>query len=344
MIYNERRDDMIRLAVDGMGGDYAPEPIVKGTLRALEKFDNIEITLFGDETKMAPFLKQHPRLHVIHTPHYLSMGEKDPIKQYRTNKELSMFMAMQHVKDGKADAIVSAGPTQALVVGGHFIIRRMPSMHRVAIAPIIPSYDGRGRILLDSGANVDFKPEHLVEFAVYASTMAEKVLKRPNPTVALINIGTEDGKGREFDKETFALLKASKDINFVGNLEPKEIFLTDADILLSDGFTANIVMKTMEGTAKGLGQVLKREIKASLFATIGALFMRKALKKFKGSLDASEIGGALLMGFNQVVIKAQGSSKENGFYNGIRQAKEMVEANVIDIVSEVLSKKEAVEG
>jgi glycerol-3-phosphate acyltransferase PlsX len=333
--------NMIRLAVDGMGGDYAPEPIVKGTLRALEKFENIEVTLFGDEVKMAPFLKQHPRLRVIHTPYYLEMGEKDPIKQYRTNKELSMFMAMQFVKDGNADAVVSAGPTQALVVGGHFIIRRMPEMKRVAIAPIIPSLDQRGRILLDSGANTDFKPEHLLDYAVYATIMAEKVMKRTKPTVALINIGTEDGKGREFDKETFALLKASPDINFVGNIEPKEVFITDTDILLSDGFTANIVMKTMEGTAKGLGMVLKREIKSSIWATIGALFMKKALYRFKKSLDASEVGGALLMGFSSVVIKAQGASQENGFYNAIRQAKEMVEANVIGLVSEVLSKKEA---
>jgi glycerol-3-phosphate acyltransferase PlsX len=331
---------MIRIAVDGMGGDYAPEPIVKGTMMALEKFDNIEITLFGDETKMAPFLKQHPRLHVVHTPHYLSMGEKDPIHQYRTNKELSMFMAMQNVKDGLSDAVVSAGPTQALVVGGHFIIRRMPEMKRVAIAPVMPSYDGRGRILLDSGANVDFKPEHLLDFAVYASIMAEKILKRPNPKIALINIGTEDSKGRDFDKETFELLKNSPHLNFIGNMEPKEVMTTEADIMISDGFTANIVMKTVEGTAKGLGLVLKREIKSSIYATIGALFMRNALKRFKRSLDASEIGGALLMGFNQVVIKAQGSSKEKGFYNGIRQAKEMVEANVIGLVTETLKKKE----
>lgn len=331
---------MIRLAVDGMGGDYAPEPIVSGTLLALEKFDNIEITLFGDETKMAPFLKQHQRLKIVHTPHYLEMGEKDPIRQYRSNKEMSMFMAMQYVKDGHADAIISAGPTQALVVGGHFIIRKMPAMKRVAIAPIIPSYDQRGRILMDSGANVDFKPEHLVDFAVYATIMAEKVLKRDKPKVALINIGTEEGKGREEDKETFKLLKAHPDINFYGNLEPKEVFTTEADILVSDGFTANIVMKTMEGTAKGLGQVLKREIKSSIFATIGALFMRKALKRFKKSLDASEIGGALLMGLNSVVIKAQGASKSYGFFNAIRQAKEMVEAHVIELVSEALSKKE----
>ncbi|MFU8792649.1 MAG: phosphate acyltransferase PlsX [Acholeplasmataceae bacterium] len=331
---------MIRLAVDGMGGDYAPEPIVKGTLMALEKFDNVFITLFGDETKMAPFLKQHERLQVIHTPHYLEMGEKDPIKQYRTNKDASMFLAMKHVKEGHSDAIVSAGPTQALVAGGHFIIRRMKNMHRVAIAPIIPSYDQRGRILLDSGANVDFKPEHLLEFAVYATIVAEKVLKREKPTVALINIGTEDSKGREFDKETFALLKASKDINFYGNIEPKEIFTTDADILLSDGFTANVVMKTMEGTAKGMGQLLKKEIKSSLSSKIGALFMRKALKRFKKSLDASEIGGALLMGFDSIVIKAQGASQAYGFYNGIRQAKEMVEADVVAQVKSVLIEEE----
>lgn len=331
---------MIRLSVDGMGGDYAPEPIVKGTLQALNTFSNIEITLFGDTEKMKPFLKDHPRLKVVHTPYYLEMGEKDPIKVYRSNKEMSMFMAMQYVKDGHADAVISAGPTQALVVGGHFIIRKMPQMKRVAIAPMIPSYDQRGRILMDSGANVDFKPEHLVDFAVYATIMAEKVLKRPNPTVALINIGTEDGKGREEDKETFKLLKEHPDIHFYGNLEPKEVFTTEADILLSDGFTSNIVMKTMEGTAKGLGMVLKREIKASLISKIGALFMKKALYRFKKSLDASEIGGALLMGFSSVVIKAQGSSQAHGFFNAIRQAKDMVEANVIELVGEALNKKE----
>lgn len=334
---------MIRIAVDGMGGDYAPEPIVKGTLMALEKFENVEITIFGDETKMAPYLKQHPRLQVVHTTSYLEMGEKDPIKQYRTNKEASMFLAMQHVREGKAEAVVSAGPTQALVVGGHFIIRRMAAMHRVAIAPVIPSFDGKGRILLDSGANVDFKPEHLLEFAIYASIVAEKVLKYKDPKVALINIGTEEGKGREFDKETYALLKASKDIRFYGNLEPKEVLTAEADILLSDGFTANIVMKTIEGTAKGVGAFLKREIKSSLSAMIGAMFMKGALKRFKQSLDPSEIGGALLMGFNGIVIKAQGATQAYGFYNAIRQAKDMVEVDVIRLVNETLNKKEAKE-
>lgn len=331
---------MIKIAVDGMGGDFAPEQIVKGTLLALEKFADIKINIYGDQEKMAPFLKQHDRLEVIHTPYFLDMGEKDPIKQYRTNKEASMFLAMKAVKDGVCDAIVSAGPTQALVVGGHFIVKRMKSMKRVAIAPIVPSYDGRGRILCDSGANVELRAEHLHDFAVYASVMAEKLLNRKNPQVALLNIGSEEGKGRELDKETFKLLKDSDAVNFYGNLEPKEIYTSEADIFLSDGFTSNIVMKSMEGTAKGLGMVLKREIKSSISAKIGALFMRKALSNFKKSLDASEIGGALLMGLNGIVIKAHGSSSDYAFYNGIRQAKEMVEADVINIVANTLEQKE----
>ncbi len=331
---------MIKIAVDGMGGDFAPEQIVKGTLLALDKFEDVEITIYGDEEKMGPFLKEHPRLKVVHTPYFLDMGEKDPIKQYRTNKKASMFMAMQSVKDKENQAIVSSGPTQALVVAGHFIVKRMPQMRRIAIAPIVPSYDGRGRILLDSGANVELRPEHLHDFAVYATVVAEKLLKRDNPKVALINIGTEEGKGRELDKETFKVFKESEDVNFYGNLEPKEIFTSDADIFVSDGFTANIVMKTMEGTAKGLGMVLKREIKKSLKSKIGALLMRKSLDSFKKSLDASEIGGALLMGLNGIVIKAHGSSDAYAFYNGIRQAKEMVEADIINIVTETLEKKE----
>jgi phosphate acyltransferase len=334
---------MIKIAVDGMGGDFAPEPIVKGTLTALEKFDNIEITIFGDQDKMGPFLKPHDRLKVVHTPYYLDMGEKDPIKQYRTNKELSMFKALKALKDKEVNAVVSAGPTQALVVGGHFIVRRMPLMKRVAIAPIIPSYDKRGRILLDSGANVDLRPEHLHDFAVFASVVAHTVLKREHPTVALLNIGTEEGKGRDLDVEAFKLLKEDPSINFFGNLEPKEIFTTEADVLLSDGFTANMVMKAMEGTAKGLGMVLKREIKSSFISKIGALLMKKSLKNFKRSLDASEIGGALLMGLDGVVIKAHGSSNDFAFFNGIRQAKEMVEADVINKVSIALEKKEVEE-
>ena len=329
---------MIRLSVDGMGGDFAPKPICDGVMQALKQYDNIHVTIFGDEQKMAPFLMKHERLTIVHTEHFLDMAEKEVLKIYKTNKEISMFKAMQFVKDGHADAFVTAGPTQAVVLAGHFIIRRMKHMKRVAIAPIIPSYDGKGRILLDGGANTDFKAEQLVEFGLYASIVVEKVLKRSNPTVALINNGTEEGKGRELDVETHKLLKANPYINFYGNMEGKEVFTSDADVFLTDGFTGNIVMKTMEGTAKGMSLVLKREIKRGIFSIIGALFMRKALKNLKRALDASEIGGALLMGFDHIVIKAHGSSDAFAFKNAIRQAKEMVEADVINQVKATLDR------
>lgn len=328
--------NMIRISVDGMGGDDAPKPICEGVMQALQAYDNIEITIFGDQEKMSPFLKSHPRLKVIHTPFALEMAEKDIVKVYRTNKEMSMFLAMQYVKDGHADGFVTAGPTQAVVVGGHFIIRRMKHMKRVAIAPIIPSYDQKGRILIDGGANTDFKAEHLVEFAMYASVVVKEVLKRDHPTVALINIGTEDKKGRDFDVELHALLKHHPTIHFFGNMEPKDVITSEADIFLTDGFTGNIVMKTMEGTAKGISMILKREIKSSIFSILGAILMRKALKNLKKSLDASEIGGALLMGFDHIVIKAHGSSDGFAFKNAIRQAKEMAEVNVIQKVKHAL--------
>jgi len=331
---------MIKLAVDGMGGDFAPEPIIKGTLQALDKYSNIEITVFGDEEKMAPFLKEHPRLKIVHTTSFLDMGIEDPVFEYRNNKEHSLFKAMQFVADGHADGVVTAGPTQAVVVGGQLILRKMKGMRRAAIAPIIPSYDRQGKIMLDSGANVDLAPEHILNLAIYASIVAKEVLKRENPKIALINIGSEESKGRPQDRETYELLKNNENINFFGNLEPKEVFTTEADVLVTDGFTGNIVMKTMEGTAMGLGMVLEREIKSKLRNKIGYLFMKPALRAFKKSLDASEIGGALVIGLNHVLIKAHGSSNDFAFFNAIRQAKEMIEKDVINTVGNILNKKD----
>src|SRR5690625_1741117 len=329
---------MIKLAIDGMGGDFAPEPIVKGSIEALNKYDNIEIILFGDQEKMAPYLIEHDRLKVIHTESYLDMGVENPVFEFRNNKEHSLFKAMQYVKDGHADAVVTAGPTQAVVVGGQLILKKMKKMKRVAIAPIIPSYDRQGKLMIDSGANVDLEAEHILDLAIYASIVAEEVLKRNKPKVALINIGEEEGKGRALDREAYELLKNNKNINFVGNIEPKEVFTHEADVLVTDGFTGNIVMKSMEGTAKGLGMILEREIKSKLRNKIGYLFMKPALKNFKKSLDASEIGGALVIGLNHTLIKAHGSSNDFAFYNAIRQAKEMVEKDVINKVSKKIGR------
>lgn len=214
----------------------------------------------------------------------------------------------------------------------------MPLMHRVALAPIIPSTDGRGRILLDVGANIELRSEHLLELALYATITAKEYLGIKNPKVALINIGSEEGKGRELEKETFQLLKNHPMINFMGNIEGKEVLSTDADIMLTDGYTGNVLMKTVEGTAKAMGSMLKEEIKSSLGGKIGYLFMKKNLKRFSKRLDASEIGGAMIFGIQAPVIKAHGSSSAYAFKNAIAQARLFVKNDVLNQVNEALEK------
>ncbi|MBN3490817.1 phosphate acyltransferase PlsX [Acholeplasma equirhinis] len=328
---------MIRLAVDGMGGDFAPKEIVLGTLEALNLYENIEIVLFGNKEAMAPYLKEHKRLEVIDVPNAFDMGVKDIGIDTIRKKDYSMIAAMYYVKEGKADALVSAGPTQVLVFGSQFIIKPLKGLERCAIAPLIPSLDGKPTYLLDAGGNINTKAEHMLGNAIFTTVALREVFGVEKPQVGLINIGTEVGKGRDLDREAYELLDKHPAINFYGNLEPKEILSSEASILLSDGFTANIVMKTMEGTAKAMGQMLKREIKASIWSKIGAvLFMKKALKNFKKSMSPDEIGGALIAGLSKVVIKAHGSSSAYAFSNAIRQAKTMVEKDVIGKVEKAL--------
>lgn len=329
---------MIKIAIDAMGGDFAPKITVLGAMEAVKQFDDIELTLFGDETKIKELLTDHPRIKVVHTTSVIDMGEKDPIRAIRNNKDSSMVRAMYSVKENENDALVSAGPTQAIIAGAHLVIKRMPLMHRVALAPIIPSVDGKGRILLDVGANIELRSEHLLELALYATITAKEYLGIPNPKVALINIGSEEGKGRELEKETYQLLKNHPMINFIGNIEGKEVLTTDADIMLTDGYTGNVLMKTVEGTAKAMGTMLKEEIKSSLGGKIGYLFMKKNLKRFAKRLDASEIGGAMIFGIQAPVIKAHGSSNSYAFKNAIGQARLFVKNNVLNQVNEVLEK------
>lgn len=327
---------MIKIGVDAMGGDFAPLITVEGAMQAVKMFHDIEITLFGDENQIKPLLKNDERIKIVHTDSYIDMGEKDPIKQIRNNRQSSLVLAFKAAKDKEVDAVVSSGPTQALVVGAHLILKRMDKMKRVALAPIIPSKDGKGRILLDVGANVELRPEHLLELAVFASVTSKEILGVENPVVGLLNIGSEPGKGREVDKETFTLLSNEPHINFYGNVEPKEILTTDCNVLITDGFTGNMILKTIEGTAKGTGEMLKEEIKGSFLGKIGYLFMKKNLQNYKKRLDASEIGGAMIFGVSAPVIKAHGSSNSYAFYNAIRQARVMVKSDLIKKVSENL--------
>ncbi len=320
---------MIKIAVDAMGGDFGVNTTVPAAMEAVKKLKDIEIVLVGDETKINPLLTNKERITVVHTTDVLDMGEHDPFHAIRTQKDSSMVKAMYLGRNKEVDAVVSSGPTQCLIIGAHLVIRRMKQMQRVALCPIIPSFDGKGKLLLDVGANVELKPEHYHEFALAGSIIAREVLHFENPKVGLINIGSEKGKGREIDNAAYEILENSKLINFCGNVEPNEVLTNDVRVIVSDGYIGNMVLKSVEGTAKTMGRMLKQEIKASLGGKIGYLFMRKNLKRFAKRLDSSEVGGAMIVGVESPVIKAHGNSNVNAFYNAIRQARLMVERDVI---------------
>lgn len=327
---------MIKLAIDGMGGDFGPQVVIKGAIEAVKKFPDLELHIYGDISVMEKYLTSKERIQLKQANSVIDMGEQNPVSAIKNMRDSSMVMALRSVKNGETDGIVSSGPTQALIIGGHLIIKKLPKMSRIAIAPTIPSLDKKGRILLDCGANVELRPNHILELAIFASIVAKYYFNRENPLVGLVNIGEEEGKGRPIDLETYELLKNSEHINFYGNVEANNILTSECDVMITDGFTGNIVLKTTEGTAKTLGIILKEEIKTSFLGKIGALFMKKNLERFKKRLDASEIGGAMIYGLQAPVIKAHGSSNDLAIYNAIRQAYTLVKADVVRKVSEVL--------
>ncbi|MCF7925766.1 MAG: phosphate acyltransferase PlsX [Candidatus Izimaplasma sp.] len=327
---------MIKIAIDAMGGDYAPKEQVEGAILAIKQIPDIECTLYGDEKEIKKYLTSDKRITIVQSDGVIDMGEKDPIRAIRSNRKSSMALALTSVRKGDNDGVVSSGATQALIAGAHILIGRMKTMRRTAIAPLIPTVDGRNIILIDSGANIEIKAEYMVQQAHYAHIYAKEILGIDHPKVGLINIGTEEGKGRELDQEVYTLLSQNTHLEFVGNVEPKQVLNPPCDILLSDGFTANIVMKTIEGTAKGMGKMLKQELKKGILGKLGLLFSMSNLKRFKKRMAADEIGGAMIYGLRGVVVKAQGASKKNGFYNAIRQTASIIRQEVPSKVEAVL--------
>lgn len=330
---------MIKIAIDAMGGDYAPKEQVEGVNLAIEKIKDIEITLYGDETEIRKYLTAKERVTIVQSEGTIDMGEKDPIRAIRSNRNSSMALALSSVRNNENDGVVSSGATQALIAGAHILVGRMKSMKRTAIAPLIPRVDRGSTILLDAGGNLEIKPEFMLQQATFAAVYAKEVLGKEIPKVGLINIGTEPGKGRTLDKEVFELFEQTKNFEFVGNIEPKQVLDAPCDVLISDGFTANIVMKTVEGTAKGLGKILKQEITSGVMGKIGSLILKSRLGKFKDRLNPQEIGGAMIYGLRGVVVKAQGSSKAFGFYNAIRQCALIVRNDVLNKVQAIIEEK-----
>lgn len=323
---------MIKIAVDLMGGDNAPDIVIEGVKQLLEKDPDVEILLFGDEK----YAFQHERVTFQHCTEVITM-EDEPVRSIRRKKDASMVRMAEAVKYGEADACVSAGNTGALMSAGLFIVGRLPGVERPALALTLPTIDDKGFILLDMGANADAKPEHLSQYAQMGSIYAKSIRKIANPTVGLLNIGTEDKKGNALTRETFKLLSEQDTINFTGNVESKTLLLSAADVVVTDGFTGNMVLKTLEGTATGIFKMLKQELTKNMKNKLAAGVLNKDLQNLKGKMDYAEYGGAVLFGLNGIVIKAHGSSDGRAFYNALRQAKESVQEGVVEAMRKEVS-------
>ncbi len=324
---------MIKIAVDAMGGDHAPAEQVKGSLMAVKEYKNIEIYLYGNKSEISKHYDgSNSRIKIVHTAApVVDMGEKDPVSFLKRHKDTSMAMALSAAKNGECDVAISAGATQALIVAAHLFVRRMKGIKRTALAPMMPKAGGGYTLLLDAGANIDITPEGAVQQALCGSIYYSEVMKKKKPKIGVINIGSEPGKGREFDKELSKLLEEDSRFNYGGNVEGKEILTTDCDILISDGFTMNVVLKTTEGAVKGFKQVLSDNI-----GILKKIMLFTNFKKIRKSMDTESVGGAVILGLAAPVIKAHGDSEARAFFNGIRQAKETVEGNVIQKIADNL--------
>ncbi|MFB3168764.1 glycerol-3-phosphate acyltransferase PlsX [Bacillus niacini] len=320
----------MKIAIDAMGGDHAPKEIVIGAMKAVEAFSDIHITLVGDETKIKEYLTNQERITILHTSEVI-LGTDEPVRAVRRKKTASMVLAAQQVADGNADACISAGNTGALMAAGLFVVGRIEGIDRPALTPTLPTIGGEGFLLLDVGANVDAKPEHLLQYAIMGSIYSEKVRGIANPRVGLLNIGTEEKKGTDLTKQAFELLK-NANVNFVGNVEARDLLDGTADVVVTDGFTGNMVLKTVEGTALSMFKMLKTTLMSSLKSKLAAAVLKPEFKVLKNTLDYSEYGGAGLFGLKAPVIKAHGSSNGQAIFSAIRQTREMVEKNVVGLI------------
>jgi glycerol-3-phosphate acyltransferase PlsX len=323
----------IRVAVDAMGGDRAPEEIVAGAVAAGS--DTIEPVLFGRREALEPLAGG---LEIVHADDIVAMDEK-PSDAAREKRASSMFAACRAVGAGDAKAVVSAGNTGAMLAAGLLEIRRLPDVHRPAIAVPLPSVGGTS-VLIDAGANADARPEHLVQFGHMGSVFAEEILGIADPTVALLSIGEEPEKGNRLVRETHPLLEASH-LDFVGNVEGRELLAHAADVVVCDGFTGNMALKLMEGTIKTLLDELRKEIEESARGKLGGLLIRPAARGLRKRLDPDTYGGAYLLGLRGLVVIAHGSSSRTAIANAITLGAQGAAGNVVERVAAQLEEEVA---
>ncbi len=330
---------MVKIAVDAMGGDNAPAEIVAGAVEAVKARPEIQVVLLGQEEavqkELAQYTYSREQIQVVHTSEVIAT-EEPPVNAIRKKKDSSIVVGMNMVKKGEADAFVSAGSSGAILVGGQVIVGRLKGVERPPLAPLIPTEKGVS-LLIDCGANVDARPSHLVQFAQMGSIYMENVVGIKNPRVAIVNIGAEEEKGNALVKETFPLLKACPGINFIGSIEAREIPHGGADVIVSEAFVGNVILKLYEGVGATLLGKMKGAMLSDLRSKIGALLIKPALKRTLKSFDASQYGGAPLLGLKGLVVKTHGNSKRVEVKNSIIQCVTFKEQQINEKISQSLS-------
>lgn len=329
----------MRIILDAMGSDTHPDPEVKAAYQAVEAFGD-ELILVGNQELISPRIVDlpgdHRKIRIIHAPEVLEMGDK-PAENARRKSGNSMAIGMDMLKAGEADAFVTAGNTGGAMANALFRLGRIRGVKRPALTALFPVKGGYC-VVLDIGANADCKPEYLMQFAVMGSVYAEKVLERPNPRVGLLSNGEEAGKGNELVKASYPLL-AESGLNFIGNVEGKELFGGAADVIVMDGFTGNILLKSSEAVAKLITDMLRQELTASIQTKFGALLARPAFVKIRKMLDPGEVGAAPLLGIDGLVFVGHGRSDERALFNGIRVARQAVEAGLLPALRDAIQSR-----
>ena len=327
------------VALDCMGGDNAPAEIVKGAIEAINKSDNIYIKLVGIESAIKEELSKYKfddtRVEIVPASQVIETAEP-PVIAIRTKTDSSLVKAMNLVKSGEADGLVTAGSTGATLVGGQLLVGRLKGIKRPPLAPLIPTENGP-KLLIDCGANVDAKPQNLIQFAHIGSIYMENVMGIKNPKVAIVNIGAEEEKGNALVKETFPMLKEEKGINFVGNIEARDIPLGEADVIVCEAFVGNVVLKMYEGVGSMILSKVKKTMLSSIKTKIGALLIKGSLKETLKDFDTKQYGGAPLLGLNGLVVKTHGNAKSVEVCNSILQCIPFKEMNINDKIIESLN-------
>ena len=329
----------MKVIVDAMGGDNAPQAIVEGCVLALKEMDDLHITLTGlsdiIEKELGKYEFDASRINIVNTTQVIDMAEP-PVDAIRHKSDSSLVKGLRLLKDGEGGVFITAGSTGATIAGATLIVKRLPGVKRPALAPLLPTKTGKV-LLIDCGANAECRPSFLAQFALMGSAYMSRVERIESPRVGLVNNGAEEEKGNELTKAAYKLLEEMP-VNFVGNAEGRDLLSGDFDVIVCDGFTGNVILKFLEGAAGVLMSMLSKELKSSLRTKIGAGLAMPAFKRFKKRMDYTEYGGALLLGVNGGVVKAHGSSNAKAILSTLRQAAGFIKGDVVNVIKEEVSK------